>query len=514
MKIRLLLAFVTLLGLFLSVSARAECGGTVRCIAVGPTVAAAQVGHHGGGPDTFTINFGDQGVGASSGSSTVFVEAVTGPAGTMAQLASPTITGADASSFIVNGGTCSTSNGPVHGGPGCTIQVAFGPGTTGPKTATLHVNLAFPGCVGRITERVVTLTGNGVPPTFTAPAANSSTADAPFGTSGAIDLGASVSGSFTSVFLGSSPAHGTVTLSGNTATYTPATGYVGPDSFTYGAMGPGGTSNMATVSINVVAPGAPVAAPRAASTTFNTPVAIDLASSITGAFTSIAIVTQPANGTATLSGTIVTYRPNATFAGTDTFTYNATGPGGTSAAATVTITVSATPPTAGPTSVTVQINTPTVIDLAPFVTGSGVSTVTVVTRPAHGSTTVSGLRVTYTPALDYFGPDSFTYAAVGVAGTSAPAIVTLTIVGRPDPTRNPTVTGLLSAQAASAERFSQAQIQNFQGRMESLHRREIVQPPPQQASAAPSQSQSFRESSYASASQLPFASEAMSLVTS
>ena len=514
-KLRLLFAFAASLGLFLAGPAKAECGGTVQCIAVGPTVAAAQVGHHGGGPDTFTINFGNQGVGSISGSQTIFVEAVTGPAGQMAQLGATTITGADANSFLVNGGSCSTSNGPVHGGPGCTILIAFGPGTTGPKTATVHVNLAFASCVGCITERVVTVTGNGVPPTTTAPVANNISVDVPFGTSRAIDLAQSVSGSYSSIFLASSPAHGTATLSGTTVTYTPTAGYVGPDSFTYGATGPGGTSNTATVSINVVSPGAPVAAPRSVSTPFGTPVAIDLAQSITGAFTSVAIASQPQNGSILLIGSTVTYAPRAGFVGTDTFTYTATGPGGTSAAATVTVTVTATPPTAAPLSVTVLINTPITLDMRGLVSGTAVTTVSVVTRPAHGTTTTSGLQITYTPALDYFGPDSFTYVANGATGASAPATVTITVIGRPDPTRNPTVTGLLSAQAASAERFSQAQISNFQGRMESLHRRETAAPAAQAASAAPAQpsAPTFLQSSYASAAQLPFAAEAVSLAT-
>ena len=332
---RLLLAFVAVAGLLLTAPVRAECGGTTQCIGVGPTVADAQVAHHGGGPDTFTIAFGDQGVGSISGSRTIFVEAVTGPAGTMVQLAQTSITGPDANSFIVNGGTCSPSNGPVNGGAGCTILIAFGPGTTGPKSATVHVNLAFAGCPsGCITERVVTVTGNGVPPSATAPVASSFSVNVPFGTSSTIDLAPSVSGSYSTIFLGSPPAHGTATLSGSIVTYTPATGYTGPDSFTFGATGSAGTSNTATVSISVVAPGAPTAAPRSVSTAFDTPVAIDLASSITGAFTSVAVASQPQNGTASLSGTIATYRPNAGFVGTDTFTYTATGAGGTSAAAT------------------------------------------------------------------------------------------------------------------------------------------------------------------------------------
>ncbi|MBL0914289.1 MAG: Ig-like domain-containing protein, partial [Sphingopyxis sp.] len=58
-----------------------------------------------------------------------------------------------------------------------------------------------------------------------------------------------------------------------------------------------------------------------------------------GAATSVTIVSAPSRGTAVVSGTGVNYTPNAGFAGTDSFTYTATGGGGTSAAATVTLSV-------------------------------------------------------------------------------------------------------------------------------------------------------------------------------
>ena len=51
---------------------------------------------------------------------------------------------------------------------------------------------------------------------------------------------------------GTAPAHGTVAPNGpNGFTYTPASGYSGPDSFQYSATGPGGPSNMATVNVTV-----------------------------------------------------------------------------------------------------------------------------------------------------------------------------------------------------------------------------------------------------------------------
>ena len=45
------------------------------------------------------------------------------------------------------------------------------------------------------------------------------------------------------------------------------------------------------------------------------------------------------------------------------------------------------------------------------------------------------------------------------------------LVGRLDPTASADVVGLVAAQGQTAQRFSRAQISNFQRRMESLHRR-------------------------------------------
>ena len=58
-----------------------------------------------------------------------------------------------------------------------------------------------------------------------------------------------------------------------------------------------------------------------------------------GAATSLAITTPPTNGTAIVSGTTITYQPNAGYAGPDSFAYTATNSGGTSAPATVSVTV-------------------------------------------------------------------------------------------------------------------------------------------------------------------------------
>ena len=58
-----------------------------------------------------------------------------------------------------------------------------------------------------------------------------------------------------------------------------------------------------------------------------------------GTATSLAIGSAPLHGTAVVSGTTITYQPNAGYAGPDSFTYTATNSGGTSSPATVSITV-------------------------------------------------------------------------------------------------------------------------------------------------------------------------------
>jgi large repetitive protein len=53
------------------------------------------------------------------------------------------------------------------------------------------------------------------------------------------------------------PAHGTVVLNANSSiTYTPAAGYLGPDSFTYTVMDPSGATAIGTVAISVTVRGA------------------------------------------------------------------------------------------------------------------------------------------------------------------------------------------------------------------------------------------------------------------
>jgi Autotransporter beta-domain/Bacterial Ig-like domain (group 3)/Putative Ig domain/IPT/TIG domain len=89
------------------------------------------------------------------------------------------------------------------------------------------------------------------------------------------------------------------------------------------------------------------------------------------------------------------------------------------------------PPVAGPKNATASYNsggsTSTAIDLSTVISGGPATGVTVTAAASHGSTTVSGTTVTYTPTTGYYGTDSFSYTASGPGGTSSAAMVTITV---------------------------------------------------------------------------------------
>lgn len=260
------------------------------------------------------------------------------------------------------------------------------------------------------------------------PIAGATSATMAFDTPTQIDLQSFIGGGLPdSLAISTLPAHGTMTVNGTTVIYTPTAGYSGTDSFSYTATNAGGTSSPAVVSLTVH-PQVPVASARNVIVAFNAVTPIDLASVIGGgAATSLAISTQPAHGSVTSSGTTITYTPTAGYSGADSFSYTASNAGGTSAPATVSLTIHPDLPVAGAKSATVAFNAATLIDLAPVISGGTPDSLTVSTQPAHGTVTISGTTVSYTPTAGYSGADSFSYTASNAGGTSAAAAVSLTV---------------------------------------------------------------------------------------
>jgi hypothetical protein len=78
-------------------------------------------------------------------------------------------------------------------------------------------------------------------------------------------------------------------------------------------------------------------------------------------------------------------------------------------------------------------------NLSPTPSNTGL-TVSAVGVASHGTTAVAsgGIGVTYTPASDYYGPDSFTYTIVDAQGNIASATVSVTVTNVADvPVANP-----------------------------------------------------------------------------
>src|SRR5437762_1890048 len=136
-----------------------------------------------------------------------------------------------------------------------------------------------------------------------------------------------------SVTLVSQPAHGTLTLNSNGSfSYTPATNYNGPDSFSYRASDGQTSSGTATVTILVDPPvnDAPVAVDdsytTAEDTTLNlaAPGVLANDSDVDGNPLSVALVSSPAHGTLALnSNGSFSYTPAVNYNGADSFTYQA-----------------------------------------------------------------------------------------------------------------------------------------------------------------------------------------------
>jgi hypothetical protein len=159
-------------------------------------------------------------------------------------------------------------------------------------------------------------------------------------------------------------------------------------------------------------------------------------------------ITQPSNGTATLNANgSVTYAPTPGYLGPDTFTYSISdGQGGTSSG-TVDVSVMNNPAVLVDDSATTAAETAvTVAVLANDYDPDGLPlTVTGATQGAHGTTVVNANgTITYTPAADFSGTDSFTYTVSDGCG-SMTATVTITVTAPPPPgvcyvgSRNPNV---------------------------------------------------------------------------
>jgi len=232
------------------------------------------------------------------------------------------------------------------------------------------------------------------------------------------------------------PAHGTVTLFGATATYTPDLDYAGPDSFTFKANDGLVDSNVAIVSI-IVNPvnDAPVAVDdeytmaEKETLTIVAPGVLANDSDVDGDTLSAILVDTVSNGTLTLNvdGSF-TYTPNEYFNGTDSFTYKAKDAMLESELAVVTIAI--TPvndwPIANDDSYEVVTGNELVKDAAQGILANDVLldpdeevSIQILDEPQHGTLSMNDDgSFTYIPNPGFMGTDTFRYLLLSVRVSS------------------------------------------------------------------------------------------------
>ena len=243
------------------------------------------------------------------------------------------------------------------------------------------------------------------------------------------------------------PAHGTAAkASGSSIVYTPASGYIGTDTFQYEIGDGNGRRARATVTITVTAFNRdPVAEADSVTILANTPATINVLANDSDpdgdvlSLSAIAIVAAPAHGSAVkIDSTSITYTPATGYSGTDAFTYEINDGRGLTARAVVSITINSTGggnrnPVAVDDLVSVRRDTSidvnvTANDSDPD--GDPVTLITspVIVQPAHGTATkLSGSTIRYTPAAAWVGTDTFQYEIGDGNGKRARAWVRITV---------------------------------------------------------------------------------------
>ena len=253
-------------------------------------------------------------------------------------------------------------------------------------------------------------------------------------------------GTLQMVMLVTNPANGGVVLNGaNQFVYTPNAGFSGTDQFTYKIVASNGTSNTTTVTITVPSPQQlqPVANPDNATTNQNTAVTIPVVNNdvLNGTFTMLVVMTQPANGSAAVSGNQIVYTPRAGFCGTDNFTYKLVTSSGSSITSVSVIVNCPTPaPVANNDNATTPQGTPVTIPVLgnDNLNGGIIQMVMLVTAPLNGTVTLNtSNQYVYTPNAGFFGMDQFMYKVVASNGTSNVATVTVIVPqNQPAPVAN------------------------------------------------------------------------------
>ncbi len=255
------------------------------------------------------------------------------------------------------------------------------------------------------------------------------------------------------------PNHGTVTLSEGEYTYTPIADYNGADSFIITVSD--GTVEVdctITVTINPVNDAPVPVFDGNINTDEDTPITESLTAAdidLDALSYTVLAGNAPQHGTLELIEGGYIYSPALNFNGTDNFIVTVSD-GTVQVDCSISVVVNAvndTPiaeddsaSTQEDTAVTIQVlANDSDVDIAG---GDVIIPSEIIAGPSHGNAVIDGTNILYTPALNYFGFDEFTYQIKDSGGATATAVVSLTVNAVND---YPQTDGLLSEYSCNED---------------------------------------------------------------
>lgn len=323
---------------------------------------------------------------------------------------------------------------PTHGSVALVgLQATYTPqaGYFGPDAFTYEAT-GFGGSSGPATVDVTV----GLPD---APVAVAKSLALAHGAAGDVTLEAT--GVFSSYRVVTSPANGTVTVTGAIAHYVPKPGFGGSDVFEYVAVGPGADSVPAKVSVTVEhappPPSAPVITPPAEvpMSVKGEPVAFALKSTEPTATYSVS--RQPKLGRAAIQGQTATYTPNEGAKGEDSFAVVAKGASGAQSAPVEFKVALASAPEPGQKPVAVEVSTEVQqgaevrVSVTAGATGGPFDGVVVVEKPAAGELRAEGVELVFNAPADFTGDLVAKYALKANGQVSDAAILKIVVRAAP-----------------------------------------------------------------------------------
>jgi VCBS repeat-containing protein len=221
-----------------------------------------------------------------------------------------------------------------------------------------------------------------------------------------------------------------------TFVYTPNGNANGSDTFTFKVNDGTSDSNVATVTVTITPVNdAPVATDQTATTAEDAAQPVTLSGSdVEGDPLAFSIVTGPSHGVLSGAAPSLIYTPAADYNGNDSFTFTANDGLADSQVAIVTIEITPVndaPAAAGQSVTTAEDGARSVTLTASDVDGDPLI-FSIVAGPSHGVLSGAAPNLTYTPAANYNGSDSFTFRVNDGTVDSNVATVSITITALND----------------------------------------------------------------------------------